>query len=123
MKNIKDICIRPQTTIRYALEIIDNFAMRIALIINENQEFLGTLTDGDIRRGLLNGKTLEDDIEELYFKNPITAKINESKEKIIQKAIINQIYQIPILDENDKLVDIVNLATLLNTTKKETKLF
>ena len=44
-----------------------------------------------------------------------------SQKKNNTKAIKNQIYQIPIVDENNILVDIVNLATLLKTTNKRNR--
>lgn len=121
MKNIAGLLVNQNNTIKEALKIIDTGAIRIALVVDEEHRLLGTLSDGDIRRGLLNGKTLDDSIESLYYKNPTTALHTESKDKIIQKAIMNQVYQIPLVDENNKLVDIVNLATLLNITKKEIK--
>jgi len=121
MKNIDYLSISENKTIKEALKIIDNGAIRIALVIDENNKLLGTLSDGDIRRGLLKNYNLEDSIKDLYFKTPITALYSESKENIIQKAIKNQVYQIPIVDENNNLVDIVNLATLLNITKKRNR--
>ena len=119
--NINTLLITENTKIKEALKIIDKGAIRIALVVDNNKKLLGTLSDGDIRRGLLKNHTLEDSIKELYFKTPITALYSESKERIIQKAIKNQIYQIPIVDENNILVDIVNLATLLKTTNKRNR--
>lgn len=121
MKNIEHLLITENITIKEALKVIDKGAIRIALVVDENNKLLGTLNDGDIRRGLLKNYTLDDSIKDLYFKNPTVALIDESKEKIIQKAIKNQVYQIPIVDENNYLVDIVNLTTLLNVTKKRNR--
>jgi dTDP-glucose pyrophosphorylase len=121
MELIKSIRVNENTIIKEALKIIDKGAIRIALVVDENNKLLGTLSDGDVRRGLLKNYTLDDSIKDLYFKNPTVALNNESKEKIIQKAIKNQVYQIPIVDENNYLVDIVNLATLLNVTKKRNR--
>jgi dTDP-glucose pyrophosphorylase len=118
---MENLVVTENITIKEALKIIDNGAIRIALVVDENNKLLGTLSDGDIRRGLLKNYTLEDSIKDLYFKTPITALQSESKEKIVQKAIKNQVYQIPIIDENNNLVDIVNLATLLNITKKRNR--
>ena len=121
MENIENIKLRENSTIKEALQIINQGAIQIALVVDDKDRLLGTLTDGDIRRGLLKNYTLDDSINDLYFKKPITSLNSESKEKIIQKAIKNQIYQIPIVDENNILVDIVNLATLLKTTNKRNR--
>lgn len=121
MKTIENLLISENITIKEALKVIDIGTFRIALVVDKDNKFLGTLNDGDIRRGLLKNYTLDDSIKDLYFRNPTVALNNESKEKIIQKAIKNQVYQIPIVDENNYLVDIVNLTTLLNVTKKRNR--
>ena len=53
MENIENIKLKNNSTIKEALEIIDKGSMQIALVVDENDKLLGTLTDGDIRRGLL----------------------------------------------------------------------
>ena len=121
MKNIQNIKLSINSTIKEALNIIDKGAIRVGTVIDNKNKFLGVIADGDIRRALLKGYNLEDSIEDIYCKTPITSLYSESKEKIIQKAIKNQVYQIPIVDEDNHLVDIVNLATLLNVTKKRNR--
>jgi dTDP-glucose pyrophosphorylase len=121
MKNIDGIKLNTNSTIKEALKIIDSGAIRIALVVDFDNKLLGTLSDGDIRRGLLKNLSLDDTIEDLYSKNPTIASTNDSNEKIIQKAISKQVYQIPIVDDEGKLIDIVNLATLLNITKKRNR--
>lgn len=118
MEKYKEILLHKEATIKKALEVIDKGAMRIAIVLDDNEKVVGTLSDGDIRRGLLNGLTLDSSIENLYFKEPTLANINDSKELIIQKAIRKQIYQIPIIDNDGKLVKIEDLANLLKTNAK-----
>ena len=119
MKSYRDVLVNQHATIKEALSIIDKGAIRIAIVIDDNEKVVGTLSDGDIRRGLLNGLTLDSSIENLYFKEPTIANINDSKELIIQKAIRKQIYQIPIVDDEGKLVKIEDLAKLLKTNAKQ----
>lgn len=118
MKNVK---LNINSSIKEALNIIDKGAIRVAIIVDEHDKFLGVIADGDIRRALLKGYTLENSIENIYCSTPITAKSSDSKEKIIQKAIKNQVYQIPILDEKNYLVDIVNLSSLLSISTKRNR--
>ena len=121
MKNIDGIKLNINSTIKEALKIIDSGAIRIALVVDSDNKLLGTLSDGDIRRGLLKNLSLNDTIEDLYSKSPTIASVNDSNERIIQKAISKQVYQIPVVDDEGIVVDIVNLATLLNITKKRNR--
>lgn len=111
----KNILLKKSSSIKEALGVIDKGALCIAIILDEDERVIGTLTDGDIRRGLLNGLSLDADISTIYFKEPVLANINDSKDSIIQKAIRKQIYQIPIIDNDGKLVKIEDLANLLKT--------
>ena len=121
MKDITKLFVVKDTTIKEALSIIDKAAMRIAIVIDKNKKFLGTLNDGDIRRAILAGNSLESTIENIYFKNSKTALNSDTKESIIKKAIQHKIYQIPILNENNCVVDVLDLATLLTTKKRKNK--
>ena len=79
MTPINRIKLLPTSTIREALRIIDKGAMQIAIVVDENDRLLGTLTDGDIRRGLLNNLNLDDQVESIVFKTPTVARLTDSK--------------------------------------------
>jgi nucleoside-diphosphate-sugar epimerase len=72
MQDISNIKLKPTSTIKEALKIIDSGAIKIALVVDSDDKLLGTITDGDIRRAILDGKDLEDSIEGIYFKSPTT---------------------------------------------------
>ncbi len=108
-------------TIKEALKSIDKGAIRIAVIIDEYNKLLGTITDGDIRRALLNNAKLDTAIETIYNKNPLTVLNTEDEQKIITKAIKNSVYQIPIVDKNGYFIDIKDIAHLLHKSKKPNK--
>lgn len=121
MLNHNEITVFKDQTIKEALEVIEKGAIKIAIVLDEDKKVIGTITDGDIRRGLLNGLDLNSPIDNLYFKEPTIANINDSKESIIQKALSKKLYQIPIVDDSGKLVDIEDLATLLKVTTRRNR--
>ena len=121
MKNYKNILLHPNSTIREALKIIDSGAIKIALVVDEDEILLGTVTDGDIRRGLLGTLGLDDAIESIIFKTPTVCKIDDTKEKILEIAVAKKLYQIPIVDYNGKLVGIEELDELLKPKHKNNK--
>ena len=50
MQHWKNVLIRPDSSLREALEIINREALRIALVVDNENNLLGVITDGDIRR-------------------------------------------------------------------------
>lgn len=121
MKTYKNVLLQKTSTIKEALQIIDKGAIQIALVIDEDEKFLGTLTDGDIRRGLLDGLTLESNIESIVYKTPTVCNIDDTKEKIIEIALEKKIHQIPLVDNNGKLVGIEEIDELLKPESKTNK--
>ena len=121
MKNIKDILLYEHDTLKKALKLIDKGLMRITIVIDKNGKLLGTLNDGDIRRAILNGCSLDSSVKNIYHKTPTICHINDAKDIIIKKAIQNKVYQIPIVDDNFKLIDVEDLATLLVNTNRKNK--
>ena len=106
MKDIEKIKIVATSTIRKALSVIDSGGVKIALVVDTDNKLLGTISDGDIRRGLLRKKLLNETIEDVYFKNPTTANKGASKEDLLHLCLVNGISQVPIVDEDRKVIDL-----------------
>lgn len=121
MKSTENLKLHINSTIKQALEIIDKAAMQIALIVDENDKLLGTLTDGDIRRGLLKGLDLNSQIGSIIFKTPTIAKISDTKEEILKIALAKKLHQIPIVDENGKIIGIQEIEELIKPKEKTNK--
>lgn len=121
MKSVQNIKLTQTSTIRKALKIIDSGAMQIAIVVDENDHLIGTLTDGDIRRGLLNNLSLDDCIESIVFRTPTIATLGETKEEILQKALNEKLHQIPIVDENNRVLGIKEIDELVRPRLKPNK--
>lgn len=121
MKNVENIKLIQNSTIKEALEIIDKGSMQIALIVDENDRLLGTLTDGDIRRGLLKGLDLNSSIESIIFRTPTITKISDTKEEILKLALSKKLHQIPIVDEDGKILGIQEIEELIKPNDKTNK--
>ena len=122
MNNYKKVLIPPSSTIRQALGIIDSGSMKIALVVDENKKLLGTLTDGDVRRAILRGGGLDDLIESIYFRSPMTCGSNDSNEKILQLAAAHKLYQIPVVDAESRIVGIAEVDELLQPLQRTNKI-
>lgn len=121
MKTAQNITITKDFSIREALKVIDNGALKIALVIDENGVLMGTLSDGDIRRGLLQNLNLHDTIESIIFTTPTVCKLEDTKETILLLALEKKLYQIPVVDRDGKLIGIHEVDELLKPTPKINK--
>lgn len=118
MKDISKIKIHKNATIKQALEIISEGSIRIAIVVDGKDKLLGTLTDGDIRRGFLKGLNINSSINSIIFKKPIIAKKNFDRVKLFKMAISKNIYQIPVVDNNGKVIGIHILNELIKFKQK-----
>jgi dTDP-glucose pyrophosphorylase len=118
MKDIKNIRILKSSTIKKALKVIGDGAMQIALIVDHEDKLLGTLTDGDIRRGLLEGLDLDSSIESIISTKPIIAKHNATREDILKLALSMKLHQIPIVDDYGKVIGIQEIDDLIKVSNK-----
>ena len=119
MINVLNISLSPTATVKDALKLIDDGAVKIALIVDQQKHLLGTLSDGDIRRGLLRKKTLNDTIEDIYFKSPICANENDSKEILLNLSAKHKVNQIPIINDNKQIIGLFVLDDNLSTKQHE----
>ncbi|WP_318484957.1 nucleotidyltransferase family protein [Photobacterium leiognathi] len=117
----RNILLSPTATIREALEIIDKEALQIALVVSDGN-LLGSVTDGDIRRGLLKNITLNDSIDNVMNKSPLTADYSFSKQTLISLLESKKISSIPIL-KNGKLIGLETLHNLLSKPKLDNPIF
>lgn len=113
MKQIEAVTLLPDSTIKKALETIDRGAMKLAVVTDKTGRLLGTISDGDIRRAILKGKSLESSIEDVYNPHPVTVGINESNISIINLCAAKSIQQIPVVDEQGRVVRIAVLDEML----------
>ena len=98
--------IHPERTLTDAIKKITLNKKQFVLIVDRNNCLLGILTDGDIRRGILKGFSLNDTVNKIMNANPITASTRESSRQIIDKMMIKNVQQCPIIDKKNKLKDI-----------------
>lgn len=108
------VSLKENATIKDALAVINQ--NRIVLVFDENDRLLGTITDGDIRRALLRGLSLDDPVRTVYNPDPITCSIHDSREKVLRTAIDNEVFQIPIVDDSGKVVTVEIMENLLRPT-------
>jgi dTDP-glucose pyrophosphorylase len=91
-------------TIGQAICNLNETSVKIVMVINEAGVFEGTISDGDIRRGLLKNLDLNSPLTSIIHRNSLVAPLELSRELVMQLMVVNKIQQIPIVDESHKVV-------------------
>lgn len=114
----KDIAVSDDQTIQETLRVIDEGAMQIALVVDREGRLQGTVTDGDIRRGILEGVDLDNPIWSVMNKDPVTASRERDRESLVNMMKSRGIRQIPLVDKTGCVVGIEVLKNLLESDER-----
>ena len=112
MKRYSKNIIQGKKSIKEALEALNLLEAGDSMtlfVVDDNQALVGTLTDGDVRRGLLAGKNISDKLEEIMRKNFRFLQRNKFDLLDIDRLRKEELTLIPLLDENKKIIRIVDL--------------
>lgn len=91
-------------TVKEAICKLDEAALQIVLVCDECGTLIGTVSDGDIRRGLLKGLDLNSSIDSIVNRNPLVVPETLSKDLILQLMTANKVRQLPIVDQLNHVV-------------------
>jgi dTDP-glucose pyrophosphorylase len=98
---------------------IDKASLQIALIAGEDGRLLGTVTDGDIRRGILRGHGLDDPIDRVMNPNPMTVRNREDPDTLLALMRTAQVRHVPVIDESGTLVGLETLEDLISPPERD----
>ena len=103
-KSCKECIVHEPCDIKKVITAIQKGGLRIALILDNSNKLIGTISDGDIRRGLLNGLTINSPSSKIIIRDCFTAKRNTSRKEILKIMRENAISQIPIISEENDFI-------------------
>ncbi|MCZ8531819.1 nucleotidyltransferase family protein [Psychrobacillus psychrodurans] len=107
MRNWRSILVNENNTLLETMKVIDESTMQFAAVVDEEQELLGTVTDGDIRRGILRGEGLDVPIKQIMNPSPICASIKNTYSDCLNLLKKHKLKQLPIISEGNKIIDII----------------
>ena len=110
---MKDITVKPDITIRQAMKVLNKASEKCLLVVDENKKLLGSLTDGDLRRGILSGMNFSKNISECYHKDATTfTQGNYTQEDVTRVLRDKKLDLIPIVDKDGKVVDYLTWSNI-----------
>ncbi|MFC1835968.1 nucleotidyltransferase family protein [Thermodesulfobacteriota bacterium] len=115
---IREMCVSPNFSVREVIECLNRNGKCIAVVVDEEDRLITTITDGDLRRAILRDIGLETSVNELVGSipdkppKPISAPVGSSDEDILALMNEHSIRHVPVLDESERVVDVVCLSDL-----------
>lgn len=109
--DLEYLFVGPSDSLRVAMDRIQTNAIRTdargaVLVVNESRRLLGVLTDGDIRRALLHGLSLDDAVFQAMTSTPVTAKPETTRHQLL-RLFEQGVRHIPIVDDGGRVLDLV----------------
>ena len=105
--------VTPIAPIREALTVMGKGRRQIALVVDDEGRLLGTVTDGDVRRSILNGVAPENPVSEIMHPNPSTIAPGVARADQVQLMRDRNIHHLPVLDPGGQIVGLVSMDELL----------
>jgi dTDP-glucose pyrophosphorylase len=116
----RKLLIGPDVSLKTALKQLDEGAERILFVVGDGGVLLGTLTDGDARRALLSGRSLDSGIEGIFNSKPIAFKEGEERADEARHSFSSRrITHIPIVDSGMVLTDVLIAASQASDSSDE----
>ncbi len=115
--------VSPEATVSEGIHQIDKHSKGIVLIVDDERRLVGTVTDGDVRRAILDGIDLNAPVTKLLdyhgnaYREPTAAPVGTEQAELLQLMQSKSIRQIPLLDEEGRVVDLVLLSNLMQQPK------
>jgi len=92
------------STIQDAIRNLDQSALRIILVLDGEGCLHGTISDGDIRRGLLRGLDLKSPIEKIIYRTPLVVTPEIGRETVRHLMAANKVQQIPVVNDSKNVL-------------------
>jgi len=113
MARLVDVLVPEGSALRDALEAMTRSGRQIALVVDPERRLLGLMTDGDVRKAILRGVTLDAKVEEVMNRAPVVAPAGLSRGEALALMRSRAIRHVPVLDAHHVVVDVLRLEDLL----------
>jgi len=106
-------------TIRCAMKVIDEFGEGVVLVMDNDTNFLGIVTDGDVRRGLLKGASMDDQIGPWISKDYISVGYNTGRAEVLDLMQAHLMRHVPVVDDDGKLLGLHLLHNIIGAQQRD----
>ncbi|MCT4556788.1 MAG: nucleotidyltransferase family protein [Pelagimonas sp.] len=121
--DVKSLTITPDSSIHDAVATIDRGGKQIALVVDAQGRLLATVTDGDVRRGILRGLDLAQPVQEVMNASPLT--VSESADISARRLLMqtHDLQHIPVVDDAGQLVELAWINDIVSAAPRSSRVF
>jgi len=120
MLDWKKTLVQPDNSIKEAISVLDKGGIQMVMVVDSKLKLLGSLTDGDVRRGILAGVNLTESVTRIMRKNPMTVSPDALHHEVKSLMITQQFRQVPVVRADGCVVGLRLFADLSEHAKKDT---
>lgn len=95
----KKACLFPDATLGQAIRVLNQTGLRLVLVVARGNRLVGTVSDGDVRRGLLRGLSMDIACSKFMHRHPLVVSPSMDPAAALEIMRVNRIFQIPVVDE------------------------
>lgn len=111
--DLVDLIVSPEASILSVIKAIDRTGLGVALVCDRDQHLASVVTDGDIRRALINGRKLDESIRDVGNRKFTAVRAETSRMEALDLMLKNGFHCVPVVDKNGRLVDLHTLSAAL----------
>src|SRR5690348_5865523 len=101
------VVISPAATVGDAIAQIDRGGHQIALVLDDAGVLVGVVSDGDVRRGLLRGLTLESPASQIMNPSPAVVGPQADQDEVVRLKTSRGVRHVPVVDADGRIVDLI----------------
>jgi dTDP-glucose pyrophosphorylase len=118
MKHWQRTLVGPDAPLRQVLKAIDSAGVGIALVVDDGGVLIGTLSDGDVRRALINGADLEQACRPFVHTTPVVAPDGLEEGAALTMLRARKLRQLPRVDEAGRVTGLTTVGDLLDVPER-----
>ena len=123
MDDWRKVLLTPKDSLERTIKVLHEGGCRIALVADKFGMLLGTVTDGDIRRALINQLTMESSVSLIMNGNPITVDDKVKNKDILSLMSDKSLLHMPIIDKDGILCGLETLQHLIESPIYDNPIF
>lgn len=121
MKKWKEILVSPRVEIREAIQKLDSGGAQIVLVVDEAGRLLGTVTDGDVRRGILKGLAFTEEVRRIMNPRPTVCAPDSTREVVLATMKSKGLHHLPLVDAQGVVMGLDTLDEMIHSRFKENR--